>query len=161
MSNFYKDVLMPHKAFRSIVTQKDLALLEPGTHTAVVSIVAEARRMGFDLRVGETFRSQARQTYVYNQKASKLKKVGCHGYGLAADLQLFRNGKYIGDGDQYDFLMPLCRKFGMVSGIDWGDGKKGSFIDAGHVQRIMVSKQEAVFSGKWYPPVVYNPYTDH
>ena len=161
MSNFYLDVLVPHRVFRSSVLQKDLSLLEPGTHTAVVSIIAEARRMGFDLHVGETFRSQARQTFVYKQGASKLKTVGCHGYGLAADLQLFRNGKYIGDGDQYDFLIPLCKKFGMISGIDWGDGKKGSFIDAGHVQRIPVHRQAATFAGKWYPPLVYDPYKDH
>lgn len=162
MSNFYTDVLQKDNRFRSMQPCMDTALLEPGTRAAVLALVADAKAVGHDVRIMETFRSQARQAYVYRQGYSHLYKVGCHGYGLAADLGVFVNGKYVDDGDpDYKFIVPLAKKHGLISGQDWGHPElKHSFIDWGHVQRIPIFRQGQVFSGQWYPPVDYDPYAD-
>jgi hypothetical protein len=160
MSTFYDTVLRNSPAFRSDVVCKDMAMLEPGTRAAVLALVAEAKAEGHDLRVLETYRSQTRQSALFMRHATQLRVVGCHGYGVAADFGVFVNGKYATDNKPYVFLKVLARKHGLVSGQDWGHAKEGSFVDSGHVQRIPVWRQNALFAGAWFPPAVYDPYTD-
>lgn len=160
MKNFHTDVLSKLEASGDPkVVYKELRFLEPGTRAAVSGILADAKKMGVDLRVTETFRSQVRQAYLFKKKATKLRKVGCHGYGLAADFAIFRNGKYQTQAGPYLFLLPLCRKWGLISGLDWDDDPRtpNRFMDAGHVQRITTDRQAALFAGRWYPPETYSP----
>lgn len=159
--SFYDDVIKADPRFDSTETIKDMDLLEPGTKAAVEKLIALAKDAGHDIRVLETFRSQARQTYVFEKGASKLKKVGCHGYGLACDFGVFVNGQYQGNNGLYMFLPELCKQVGLISGIDWGaPDQPHTFVDSGHVQRIPVWRQNAVFAGEWYPPEDYDPYGD-
>lgn len=158
---FYDEVLKVDPRFTSTDTIKDVALLETGTRDAVLRLVDLAKAQGHDVRILETYRSQARQEYVFSQGWSKLQRVGCHGYGLACDLGVFINGKYQGDSKPYMFLPELCKQVGLISGIDWGNPDiKHTFVDSGHVQRIPIWRQKQVFSGQWYPPEEYDPYTD-
>lgn len=160
--SFYADVIRKDPRFKSTATIRDMSLLEPGTRLAVQAVILDAAAAGHDVRVMETYRSQARQAYVFMHGWSHLKNVGCHGYGVAADLGVFIDGKYEDDGDPYyKFLLPLARKHGLVSGQDWGTPfQKHSFIDWGHVQRVPVHRQGELFSGSFYPPQVYDPYVD-
>lgn len=160
MSTFYDSVIRQSKAFRSDAVCKDPAMLEPGTRTAVLALIDAAKALGFDLRLLETYRSQTRQSALYTQHATQLRTVGCHGYGVAADFGVFVNGKYQENNKPYEFLRQLCRKHGLISGQDWGHAKEGSFVDSGHVQRVPVWRQNALFAGAWYPPEVYDPYQD-
>ena len=161
MGNFYTDTIEKDPRFRSTETIKDLSLLEPGMRAKVAQMIVLAHAAGHELRVGETFRSQARQTQVFNAGASQLRKVGCHGYGLACDLQLWIGGKYDPRGQDYAFFEDLCRKVGLISGIDWGTpNEHHSFHDWDHVQAIPVFRQPALFAGAWYPPPSYDPYAD-
>lgn len=159
--SFYTDVIRKDARFKSTATIKDMALLEPGMRAAVQELIADAKAAGHDLRVMETFRSQARQAYVFMHGWSHLKNVGCHGYGVACDLGLFDNGVYEEDGEKYRFIVPIAKKHGLVSGIDWGTPfQKHTFMDAGHVQRVPVYRQGELFSGAWYPGEKYNPFDD-
>ena len=159
MGNFHTDVLLkvkgggdPKKVFN------DLKLLEPGTLAAVMGILADAKAAGLDIKPLETFRSQTRQEFLFKKGATKLRKVGTHGYGLACDFGVFVNGKYQGSARAYQILVALCMKHGLISGIDWGEPNRSNrFVDAGHVQRIPVSRQSELFAGRWYPPENYNP----
>jgi hypothetical protein len=161
MPSFYDTVIRNSTAFRSSAVCKDLALLEPGTRTAVVALLADAKEQGIDLRLLETYRSQTRQSALFVQRATQLRTVGCHGYGVAADFGVFVNGKYAEDNKPYVFLRVMARKHGLVSGQDWGHAaESASFVDSGHVQRVPVWRQSALFSGAWYPPEVYDPYQD-
>lgn len=161
MGNFYTDTIQNDERYDSTKVIHDINLLEPGTKAAVLKILELAKADGRDLKVGETYRSQSRQTEVYENGASKLKKVGCHGYGVACDLQLFEDGEYVGNGDSYHFLVDYCKQVGMISGIDWGaPDESHTFVDAGHVQRIPLFRQSSMFAGEWYPEENYNPYDD-
>jgi len=137
-----------------------MAMLEPGTRTAVINLLADAKAQGIDLRVLETYRSQTRQSYLFTKRATQLRTVGCHGYGVACDFGVFTNGKYEESNKPYVFLKVLARKHGLISGQDWGHTTEGGFVDSGHVQRVPVWRQTALFSDAWYPPADYDPYAD-
>lgn len=160
MGTFYDDVLRHAKAFRSDAVCKDMNLLEPGTRKAVLALMGEAEQMGQDLRVLETYRSQTRQSILFMKRATQLRTVGCHGYGLAVDFGVFIDGHYAENNKPYVFLRELAREHGLISGQDWGHAHEGNFVDSGHVQRIPVWRQSALFSGQWFPPEDYDPYVD-
>lgn len=160
MASFYDTVLRNSKAFRSDLVCKDPTMLEPGTRAAVLAMIEDAKAQNIDLRLLETYRSQTRQSALFAKHVTQLRTVGCHGYGVAADFGVFIKGVYQQSAKPYDVLRTLARKHGLVSGIDWGHLKIGSFIDSGHVQRVPVWRQNALFAGVWYPPVSYDPYTD-
>lgn len=160
MPSFYDTVIRNSPAFRSDAVCKDTALLEPGTRAAVAAMLADAKSQNIDLRLLETYRSQTRQSALFIKRVTQLRMVGCHGYGVAADFGVFVNGKYAEDNKPYIFLRVMARKHGLISGQDWGHAVEGSFVDSGHVQRVPVWRQNALFSGAWYPPEAYDPYQD-
>ncbi len=161
MPSFYDTAIRNSSAFRSDATCKDPALLEPGTRAAVLALLADAKAQGIDLRLLETYRSQTRQSALFVQRATQLRTVGCHGYGVAADFGVFVNDRYAEDNKPYMFLRVMARRHGLISGQDWGHAtESASFVDSGHVQRVPVWRQSALFSGTWYPPEVYDPYQD-
>src|SRR6266478_5705542 len=149
--SFYDTVLRNSKAFRSDQVCKDMTLLEPGTRMAVDGMLADAKADGHDLRVLETYRSQTRQSYLFTKHATQLRIVGCHGYGVAVDFGVFVDGRYQENDKPYQFLDALAEKHGMVSGLRWGhrDGRRIGFIDSGHVQRVPIFRQQALFNGIW------------
>lgn len=158
--SFYDTVIRLSPAFHSDAVCKDMAMLEPGTRAAVLALVADATAAGHDLRVLETYRSQTRQSALFAKHATQLRTVGCHGYGVAVDFGVFINGKYAENNTPYMFLREMARKHGLISGIDWGHPKTGGFVDSGHVQRVPVWRQSALFSGSWYPAPDYDLFAD-
>jgi hypothetical protein len=161
MSNFYIDTIQKDARFKSSTICKDVALLEPVTRAAALAVVADARAQGHDVRIAETYRSPARQQMLFREGYTQLKNVGCHGYGVAFDVQLFAGGKYVSDGQKYAFLLPIAKKQGLIWGGDWGTPHAPhSFRDWDHFQRVPVFRQAALFSGQWYPPENYEPYAD-
>lgn len=160
MVNFYNDVIKHSPAYKDFGTCKDLTLIEPGTRLAIVALMNDAKKIGHDLRLLETYRSQSRQLYLFKNHKTQLKTVGCHGYGLAVDFGVFVNNKYAEDNKPYEFLRTLARAHGLISGQDWGHARESSFVDSGHVQRIPVWRQNALFAMSWYPSETYDPYED-
>ena len=162
--SFYTDVLMKDARFNSPHVDDvvcDMNLLEPGTRAAVQKMIDMAAAAGHALKVCETYRSQARQFALYKRGATQLSHVGLHGYGLAADCQLFVNGKYDPNGSHYTFMHAMAVRCLLISGQGWGTAKAPhTFTDWDHVQRIPVFRQDAVFAGSWYPPADYDPWRD-
>ena len=156
--NFFEDVIQADPRFQSTEPISDLSLLEPRTRAAVEAIISEAAANGIDLMVFETYRSQELQEIYFARGVTQLQKVGVHHYGLAADIVKVVNGEPSWDGD-FSFLGPLAEKFGLISGLNWGEpDKHHSFVDPVHVQRIRVADQAALFSGDFYPDENYNPW---
>lgn len=153
MGNFYTDVIAKDAKFNSQSCVRDLGLLEPVTRNAVIAIMADAAAMGIKLIITETYRSQARQQLLFDQKATQLRTVGVHHYGLACDFaKIDAHGAASWAGD-WSFLRDLAEKHGLISGLDWGaPGVRHSFVDPDHVQRCTVEQQGQIFAGGWYPP---------
>jgi hypothetical protein len=157
MMSFYTDVIQKSPAFASPARTNDLGLLEPVTRAAVGRILASADQAGTKLMVFETYRSQERQTQLFNQGASQLRTVGVHHFGLACDLVKNIAGEPSWKGD-FTFLKELADDNGLIWGGDWGnDTIVHSFIDADHVQRINVADQGKLFTQNWYPDDGYRP----
>ena len=160
MGNFYTDIISQHARFDSVSRVADLSLLEPITRQLVQSIIPAAQQMGIDLMVYETYRSQARQQELFDNGATKLRKVAVHHYGLACDIVRVVGGEPSWKGD-FSFLGQLAHSAGLIWGGDWGAPQiKHSFVDSVHVQRCTVARQGDLFSGSWYPDDAYNPYSD-
>ena len=146
-SNFYLDVISKDQRFKSVDRISDMALLEPRTRELVQAVVQDAKQLGIELMVFETYRSTNRQKALFNQGATKLKKVGVHHYGLACDLVKNIGGEPSWKGD-FGFLGTLARHRGLVWGGDWGEPSvKHSFVDDDHVQRITKGRQVSLFAG--------------
>ena len=156
--NFYTNVIVKDARFKSTAAIHDMLLLEPVTRAAVQAVIADAEKLGIPLMPWETYRSKERQALLFAKKATKLKNVGVHHYGLACDLVKSIDGQPSWKGD-FGFLLKLARKHGLISGQDWGEpDKPHTFIDACHVQRITVARQKALFAGTWYPAPDYDPF---
>ncbi len=161
MTSFYAEVLAKSPAFHSTEVQKSTELLEPGTRAAVAALIAEAAAHDHHLVVLETFRSSRRQQQLFNQHATELRNVGCHGYGVACDLGITGPSGAVNWKADYTLLRALAGKHGLIWGGDWGTPKcRHSFRDMDHVQRIPVFRQGALFKGEWFPPTNYDPYFD-
>ena len=157
MGNFYQDVISADPRFHANSDIRDLNLLEPVTRTAVQQIIADAAAMGITLEVTETYRSDERQEYLFNQHKTKLRHVGAHHYGLAVDFCKIIDGLASWAGD-WTFLCDLARNNGMISGGDWGQPyKEHDWRDWDHVQRVSVADQNRLFAGTFYPDDEYNP----
>jgi hypothetical protein len=158
MGSFYTDVIKKDPRFKSLDPVHDMALLEPITRNLVEGIIADAAKDGIKLMAYETFRSQSRQSRLFAQKATKLKDVGVHHYGLACDLVKDIAGEPSWKGD-FKFLGKLAKKYKLIWGGDWGTpGAKHTFYDGVHVQRCTVPRQKSLFAGTWYPDDDYDPY---
>jgi hypothetical protein len=158
MANFYTDTIKTDSRFKSTKVIADMGLLEPITREKVQAILADLQAHGMDFMVFETFRSQTRQTQLFNSGASQLKTVGVHNYGLACDLVRRVGGKPSWKGD-FSFLGELAHAHGLIWGGDWGaPDRPHTFIDEYHMQRCNIKDQGALFRGEWYPDTRYDPY---
>jgi hypothetical protein len=158
--NFYTDVIQRDPRFHSVDQIDDPNLLEPSTRALVQAILADAKQLGIEMMIVETYRSTERQQALFDQHATQLKKVGVHHYGLACDIAKRIGGKPSWKGD-FSFLGHIARHHGLVWGGDWGQPSiRHSFQDNDHVQRCTIGRQPSLFAGKWYPDANYDPYKD-
>jgi len=159
--SFYTETIEKSPKFMSIAQVRDLNLLEPGFRSDVLAFITDAKALGRQLFVAETYRSVERQMHLANEGLTELRHVGVHHYGLAVDLGLSVAGHYDPRGQDYSFFVGLARKHRIVSGINWGEPSTShSFHDWDHVQRIPLHRQAALFAGTWFPPSDYDPYQD-
>jgi hypothetical protein len=160
VSDFFSDVILSSSFFGSAKRIDDPALLEPVTRQLVQRIVTSAQQMGIEVMIYETYRSQQRQQELFNNGATRLRRVGVHHYGLACDIVRVIGDEPSWKGD-FTFLGQLAQSCGLIWGGDWGAPHiKHSFVDSVHVQRCTVARQGDLFSGVWYPDENYNPYDD-
>lgn len=156
--NFYKNVITTNLSFKTKERVSAIHLLEPEFRRRMQNVIDDAKLLGHELRIIETYRSKERQLDLYNQKKTKLKNVGVHHYGIAADVVKMIKGNPSWGGD-WTFLGKLAEKHKLIWGGDWGfPNRKTSFYDAVHLQMVSVKDQSKLFKGTWYPSNDYNPY---
>jgi hypothetical protein len=75
-----------------------------------------------NLRLLETYRSKARQTQLFHQRKTQLPKVGCHRFGVVADLGPFHQQQenIPAASQDYSFFQALCAMLKLISRIGWG-----------------------------------------
>ncbi len=159
MGNFFTDVIQKSPLYNSVNRVASLDLLEPTFRQKVEAVIADAASHGHTLMVYETYRSQARQQQLFMAGATKLRTVGVHHYGLAADIVFEVGGEPSWKGD-FSFLGQLAHVHQLVWGGNWGlpPSHPISFHDNDHVQWCSLAKQGDLFRGTWYPTPDYNPY---
>lgn len=145
MGNFYTDTIRRDARFGSPDRVANPGLLWPPLREKIARIVAASAEAGVELVLFETFRSRARQARLFAEGRTKLRRVGVHHFGLAADLVRRVDGRLTWEAD-YRLLGELARKEDLVWGGDWP-----TFPDAVHVQAIPVAKQGLLFAGLYYP----------
>ena len=114
---------------------RDLSKLDPKVRQLCEQLIAEAAKQGLKVLITETYRSQERQTYLYEQGRKRpgqivtnVKEVGYHGYGLAFDFCQNIKGK-----EYDDAFMKKVGKIGEKLGLEWGGSWTG-FKDMPHFQ---------------------------
>ena len=117
---------------------KDINMLHPVASKIATELQSELKKMGYDARIIETYRTQERQNYLYEQGRSKpggivtKTKDSVHTKKRAFDLGLFdKNGKYLQDASHYQnigkALENIKARQSTVWGGDWG-------WDYGHIE---------------------------
>src|SRR5688572_21788238 len=158
MNNFYTCTIQKDVRFKSTSCINDPGLLEPVTRQKVFLIILQARALGLELMIFETYRSKERQEMLYQQGVTQLRSVGVHHFGLACDLVKRVNGRASWEGD-FSLLGQLAYANELIWGGDWGNPSvRATFLDLAHVQRCAVAMQTSLFNLQWYPEADYNPY---
>lgn len=123
---------------------RDLNKLSPKGKQACELFLTECKKQGLNVLVTETYRSQARQTYLYEQGRTRpgqivtnVKKVGYHNSGNAWDICKNVKGQEYSD----NAFFAKCGAIAKSLNIEWGGYWKG-FVDKPHFQ----------ISGSWQPP---------
>lgn len=143
--NFYTRIIQPDARFHSPNRCNDTMLLWGPFKSRVDGIISDAAEQGIKLMIFETYRSQERQSLLFSQCATKLKKVGVHHFGLACDLVKDIDGEPSWKGD-FTFLGKLAKHYGLTWGGSWK-----TFKDLVHVQAVTLQEQPELFAGTWYP----------
>jgi hypothetical protein len=151
ISDFYTQTLCPSPYFNAVTQLRSLALLEPVTRAAVLSIISDAHARGAIFEITETFRSVTRQEQLYAAGLTTIPKIGTHHFGLACDfVRLAVNGDCDWNTKDYALLGELAAKHGLLWGGTWT-----SFPDHTHVQRCSLADQDRLFNLSWYPDAHY------
>jgi len=159
MGNFKTDVIDRDPRHGSPALIRDPKLLQPDMLRKVQAVIANAATAGHKLVILETYRSQARQEQLFAKGATKLRKVGCHGYGLACDLGFLAPDGSVNWNADYSVLGKIARTHNLVWGGDWGEpDKPHAFRDMDHVQLCSMADEPRLFSGSWYPEAGYDPF---
>lgn len=120
-------------------TLRNVATLDTLTRRLAESLVTAAwAELKLDLRVTSGTRTMAEQQALYDQGRTKPGKrvtnarpgYSWHNFGVAFDVTVFRDGKPVWDGPDYD----KAGKLGQQLGLEWG-GAWISFKDRPHFQR--------------------------
>jgi hypothetical protein len=95
MASFYEDVIKNDPRFNSVKRVNDPELLEPVTRAAINSIVEDARALGIDLMVFETYPVRPASRNCSIKVPQSCGSLGVHHYGLACDLvKVVRDAPY-------------------------------------------------------------------
>jgi peptidoglycan L-alanyl-D-glutamate endopeptidase CwlK len=140
-------------------SQKNLDTLLPKVRPVMEAFVIEAKKhfqeKGVDCIVIAGTRTWAEQDAIYAQGRTKPGPIvsrarggeSRHNFGLAIDLGLFVNGKYLEDSPFYDHIGKIVAKFPQ---LEWGGNWK--FVDEPHVEYrtglTLAQMRERVKNGK-------------
>ena len=119
-------------------SESNLRLLHPKAQEAARIFIRKVRGAGIDARILSGTRTYAEQNALFRKGrfGNKEKKVtnarggqSNHNFGIAWDIGIFQNGKYLGDSPLYK----TAAEVGLFDGLEWG-GNWTSLKDLPHYQ---------------------------
>lgn len=109
---------------------RDIHILHPAFRNKIVLLFVEAKKLGIDLFISETYRTPERQNKFFGMKLSKVRSGSSkHQYGLAIDVIPVINGKSYADNHE------VLKRVGLIGeklGLKWGGRWK--FYDPIHFE---------------------------
>ena len=148
---------MPHR-----ITCRDLNELVPYVRVRAEQWIQRCQAAGLDVRVSETYRSDARQAYLYEQKLSTVKVTGAHGFRVALDFFFVESGKTAYPTAKMTAAAQIAKSLGFEWGGDWT-----SFRDMPHLQMLGGLSLAQYRTGKrpswyeWPPKHDHKPEQEH
>ncbi len=145
--SWYEDGIKKHKRYQFTDLTSDIDILYPPFAFCILKLFINAYKEGLRVCVFETYRSQERQSDLFNKGKTKLSKNGMHHFGVATDV-VFRTEKNqpIWQGN-WNTLGKIGKELGLFWGGDWE-----SFRDYPHFQLIQATPSEqAKIIGGNYP----------
>lgn len=109
-----------------------IATLNPRVAPYVRALIHRADDRGITIKAISGTRTYAEQNALYNQRPQVTKARGGysnHNFGIAFDIGVFQDGKYLGESPLYKVVGAM----GLDIGLDWGGNWK-SFVDEPHYQ---------------------------
>jgi peptidoglycan LD-endopeptidase CwlK len=118
-------------------SEKNIATLQPPVQPYARALINQAAEIGITIKVLSGHRTYAEQERLYAQgRTTSGPKVtnsrggySNHNFGIAFDIGVFENGKYLEESPKYKVVGAL----GMKIGLEWG-GTWKSFVDEPHYQ---------------------------
>lgn len=112
-------------------SEENIATLHPTVKPFARRLVRLAAQNGLTIKVISGSRTYAEQDALYAQGNVTEARGGYsnHNFGLAFDIGVFQNGKYLEDGPEY----AAVGKLGKALGLSWG-GDWHSFVDEPHFE---------------------------
>lgn len=119
-------------------SERAIKTLLPKVQPLARELVRKLTAAGINAKIISGSRTYAEQNALYEQGRSKPGPVvtnarggqSWHNFGVAVDIGIFDNGKYLGNS-------PLYKKAGAIGrelGFEWGGDWKGSLVDEPHFQ---------------------------
>ena len=112
-------------------TYRDLNELRPYVRIRADEWIARCKESGLVVYVSETYRSDVRQAYLYEQKLSTVKVTGAHGFRVALDFYFVEAGKTAYPTGKMTAAAQIAKALGFEWGGDWT-----SFRDMPHLQML-------------------------
>jgi hypothetical protein len=116
---------------RATVTGQMRGVVDPSLESHVTDMLSSLRGRGYDVRIGETYRTPERQRQYFREGRSRT-TTGLHPQGRAVDLIVYgANGQ-----PDWNTRNPAWRAIGEEAetrGLGWG-GRFRTLVDLGHVQ---------------------------
>ena len=126
---------------------RDLSELVPYVRTRLEKWMAKCLSEGLDVRISETYRSQARQEYLYSHGKTQVRSLGAHYFRVAADF-FIKGGSDIYPEEKMKAAADIAKTYGFEWGGDWK-----SFKDTPHLQMlggITLAEYRQGRRPKWY-----------
>ncbi|OGF80426.1 hypothetical protein A2W48_02965 [Candidatus Giovannonibacteria bacterium RIFCSPHIGHO2_12_44_12] len=119
--SWYEEKIKKHPQYTNSKLVADLNILYPPLALNILKIFTLARKEGLSVCVYETYRSQERQTELFNKGVTKLKTNGMHHFGVATDIVFLDRGNNPSWDEKYDWkrLGEIGKSFGLIWGGDW------------------------------------------
>ena len=117
-------------------SQKNIATIQKEVQPLAIALVREAARIGITIKVISGTRTYAEQDALYakgrTQPGNIVTRVeggySNHNFGIAFDIGIFENGRYVPESPKYKIVGKLGKSIGLEWGGDW------EFVDEPHFQ---------------------------